>query len=271
MTTASLLADFWNDQILAEREAGPVPGAGRLHPLLRLHPDEHPPDAQPARALVAGQRGQRERRPPAPPRLRHRHDDDRRRGGVLRARRQPLRRDLRLCLRSRGRADDRRVRALGLPGRRLLGRAGPRLDRRDGDRRGGDGTDSARLHPLQLRDRLSRRNARQHRYRPRRLRPGRRLLRKAAAPARRGRLLRLPDRDLRRGADRQAGIALGAAPLRRAAAGEAGEGGGRFLSDRRTERFKNAFRDAVGGKPNEALAEVRRIAEGDDRPTPPSP
>jgi hypothetical protein len=46
---------------------------------------------------------------------------------------------------------------------------------------------------------------------------------------------------------------------------------GRFPSDRRTERFKNAFRDAVGGKPSEAIAEVRRIAEGDERPTPPSP
>ncbi len=61
------------------RKAGPVPGPGRLHPLLRLHPDEHPADAQPARSLVAGQRGQRERRPPAPPRLRDRHDDDLRR------------------------------------------------------------------------------------------------------------------------------------------------------------------------------------------------
>ena len=46
---------------------------------------------------------------------------------------------------------------------------------------------------------------------------------------------------------------------------------GRFLPDRRTERFKNAFRDAVGGKPSEAIAEVRRIAEGDKRTTPPSP
>ncbi len=46
---------------------------------------------------------------------------------------------------------------------------------------------------------------------------------------------------------------------------------GRFPSDRRTERFKNAFRDAVGGKPSDAIAEVRRIAEGDERPTPPSP
>jgi hypothetical protein len=40
----------------------------------------------------------------------------------------------------------------------------------------------------------------------------------------------------------------------------------RFRADRRTERFKNAFRDAVGGKPSEAIAEVRRIAEGEERP-----
>jgi hypothetical protein len=45
----------------------------------------------------------------------------------------------------------------------------------------------------------------------------------------------------------------------------------RFRADRRTERFKEAFRDAVGGKPSEAIAEVRRIAEGAERPTPPSP
>jgi hypothetical protein len=45
----------------------------------------------------------------------------------------------------------------------------------------------------------------------------------------------------------------------------------RFPSGRRTERFKNAFRDIVGGKPSEGLAEVRRIAEGESRPTPPAP
>ncbi|HEX5762148.1 MAG TPA: hypothetical protein VFY04_03395 [Solirubrobacterales bacterium] len=45
----------------------------------------------------------------------------------------------------------------------------------------------------------------------------------------------------------------------------------RFPPDRRTERFKNAFRDVVGGKPTEGIAEVRRLAEGEDPPTPPSP
>ena len=32
---------------------------------------------------------------------------------------------------------------------------------------------------------------------------------------------------------------------------------GRFQPDRRTERFKNAFRDIVGGKPSEGVAAVR--------------
>ncbi len=51
----------------------------------------------------------------------------------------------------------------------------------------------------------------------RRLRPGRDLLRQAAGPARHDRLLRLPDRDLRRLAARQARLPLGAPALRRAA------------------------------------------------------
>ena len=65
---------------------------------------------------------------------------------------QPLDRDLRLRLRHRRRADDRRVRPLGLPRRRLLGRGGAQLDRRDRDRRRGDAAGPARLQPLQLRD-----------------------------------------------------------------------------------------------------------------------
>ncbi|MFL5901986.1 MAG: hypothetical protein ACJ75S_12420 [Solirubrobacterales bacterium] len=35
---------------------------------------------------------------------------------------------------------------------------------------------------------------------------------------------------------------------------------GRFPPDRRTERFKNAFRDIVGGKPNEGVAAVQQEA-----------
>ncbi len=42
----------------------------------------------------------------------------------------------------------------------------------------------------------------------------------------------------------------------------------RFPPDRRTERFKNAFRDIVGGKPSEGLAEVRRLAEDATRRSP---
>ena len=60
------------------RRAGRLPGPRRLHPLLRLHPHEHAADAQPEGALVAGQRRQRQRRPPPPPRLRDRDDDGRR-------------------------------------------------------------------------------------------------------------------------------------------------------------------------------------------------
>ncbi len=67
---------------------------------------------------------------------------------LRRLRRQPLDRDLRLRLRRRRRADDRRVRALGLPRRRLLGRGGAQLDRRDGDRRRGDAADRARRQPV---------------------------------------------------------------------------------------------------------------------------
>jgi hypothetical protein len=39
---------------------------------------------------------------------------------------------------------------------------------------------------------------------------------------------------------------------------------GRFPPDRRTERFKNAFRDIVGGKPSEGIEEIRRLT----RPSP---
>ena len=35
---------------------------------------------------------------------------------------------------------------------------------------------------------------------------------------------------------------------------------GRFPPDRRTERFKNAFRDIVGGKPSEGMAAAREEA-----------
>ena len=72
MTTASIFIDFWDDQIVADGQAGPLPRLRRLHPLLRLHPDEHAADAQPQGPLVAGEHRQRERRPRPPPRLRDR-------------------------------------------------------------------------------------------------------------------------------------------------------------------------------------------------------
>jgi hypothetical protein len=43
----------------------------------------------------------------------------------------------------------------------------------------------------------------------------------------------------------------------------------RFPSDRRTERFKNAFRDIVGGKPSKGLDELSRAALPDRRDSPP--
>ena len=66
---------------------------------------------------------------------------------------------------------------------------------------------------------------RQHPRRGVRLRPGHDLLRQAAGATRDDRLLRLPGRDLRRRAARQADLALGAQALRRAQARQAGRGG----------------------------------------------
>ena len=67
----------------------------------------------------------------------------------------------------------------------------------------------------------------------------------------------LPIAHLRRLPARQARLALGAAPLRRAAARKQAKAEARFPPDRHTERFKNAFRDIVGGKPSEGIAAVR--------------
>ena len=161
MTTASIFADFWNDQIVAEEKQGLFLvlvgfllsfGFIRMSTRLMRSPKVpwwpgsvvsesgvhlHHLVFGIVTMMIAGA---------------HR---------VHRARRQPLRGDLRLRLRRRRRADDRRVRALGLPRRRLLVRAGPGLDRRDGDRRRGDGPDPARLHPVHLRDRVARADDRQ--------------------------------------------------------------------------------------------------------------
>ena len=88
-----------------------------------------------------------------------------------------------------------------------------------------------------------------------RLRRRRDLLRQAAPPARDRRLLRLSrSRSTARSgsasrARRGRGVAIGERnPEKQAKAEE------RFRPDRRTERFKNAFRDIVGGKPSEGVA-----------------
>ena len=58
-------------------------------------------------------------------------------------------------------------------------------------------------------------------------------------------------------ADRQAGLRLGAPPLRRARPDKQAEAEPRFPPDRHTERLKNAFRDLVGGKPSEGVAAAK--------------
>ena len=206
--------------------------------------------------MVARQRGQRQRRPPAPPGLRDRGDDDRRHARLRRPRRESLRGDLRLLLRRRRRPDDRRVRPLGLPRRRLLGAGGTELDRRHGDRRGGDGPGRARRQPVRHRQRIGR-PAGPDRLRLCWSRDGGDLLPQGPQPARHHRLLHLPAGALRGLPDRQTGLGLGAAALRRAPAEEAGEVRRALPADRRTDRLKDAFRDIVGGKPSEGLDSVR--------------
>ena len=178
---------------------------------------------------------------------------------LRRPRRQPLDRDLRLRLRRRRRPDDRRVRPLGLPRRRLLGRGGPQLDRRHGDRRRGDGAGPARLQPVQ-RSRPARPSAIDRQHRQRRCssscwsrsassRGGSCTARSASSSSRSrstapaGSASRDSAWARRRYGERR--------PKKQAKAEE------RFPPDRRTERFKNAFRDIVGGKPSEGIAAVR--------------
>ncbi len=194
---------------------------------------------------------------------------------LQRARRESLAGDLRLRLRRRRRPDDRRVRALGLPRRRLLGRGGAQLDRRDRDRRRGDGPDPARLQPVQLRHRLPRRD------------------RSAASSARAfvfalvaicfvkqrlmhgcGRLLRPSRRDLRRLPARQAGLALGAPALRRARPRQADEGRGalparpahRALQERLPRHRR---RQAERGRRRGPAGGDRRHPRGGGRSAPP--
>jgi hypothetical protein len=67
------------------RPRPPVPllRVRRLHRVLRVHQALGTADAKPARALVAGQRGERGRAARTPPRVRDRRDDGRRDGQLL--------------------------------------------------------------------------------------------------------------------------------------------------------------------------------------------
>ena len=78
------------------------------------------------------------------------------------------------------------------------------------------------------------------------------LLRQGPPDARRDRVGRPVHRPLRRGADRQARVAVGAALLRRAQpARSRPRPSSASTPDRRTERFKERLRDAVGGSTSE--------------------
>ncbi len=112
------------------------------------------------------------------------------------------------------------------------------------------------------------------------------LLRQAADPAWDGRLLRPPDRDLRRRPHRQAGLALGATALSRARTLEAG-GGGRTASPRPAHRAvqervprhrrRQAERGRGGGdaggprRGREAAEEVRQGVDASPIPAKPRP
>ena len=181
--------------------------------------------------------------------------------GFARARRQPLHRDLRLRLRRRRRADDRRVRALGLPRRRLLGRGGTQLDRCHGDRRRGDDAWSCSA---------SARSA----SRPSSIEQ---TLGSLVAPLIVFGLVAVCFAKQRvlhgtvgffffpvaiYGACR---IGKPGSPWARRRYGERrpekqAKAEDRFHPERRTERFKEAFRDIVGGKPSEGVAAASQEA-----------
>ena len=107
-----------------------------------------------------------------------------------------------------------------------------------------------------------------------RLRGGRDLLRQAPPPARDDRLLHLPDRALRRLADRQARLGLGAAALRRAQAEEAGQGR-RALPARPPHRAlqerlpRHRRRQAERGRRRGPRRGARRHPRGERRSPPP--
>ena len=134
---------------------------------------------------------------------------------------------------------------------------GPQLDRRHRDRRLDDAADRARSQPGRDRVGLDRGADRQHRHHPARLRLRRDL------PSLKGRVLHgtigifvVPIAiygACRIGKPHSAWARYRYGERRPKKQAKAEE---RFRPDRRTERFKEAFRDIVGGKPSEGLAAV---------------
>ena len=129
------------------------------------------------------------------------------------------------------------------------------LDRRDRDRRRGDGADPARLQPLHLRDRLARPDDRQRHQR----RSSSSAWSRSASPSSASCTGRSASSSSRWRSTAPCGSASPARPGRRRRYGERNpakqaKAEERFAPDRHTERFKNAFRDIVGGKPSEGVA-----------------
>ncbi len=148
---ASFISDFWNDQLVDHDRQwlflvllGFVGSFAFIRMSTRLMRSPRVP-------WWPGSVVSDERRPRPPPGLRDRRDDGRRHDQLRRLRGQPDLRDLRARLRDRDRPDDRRVRALGPPRRRLLGRGGAAVDRRDGDRRRRAVADRPRRAPVRVR------------------------------------------------------------------------------------------------------------------------
>ena len=208
---------------------------------------------------MAGQHRKR-RRPRPPPGLRDHHDDGGRDARFRRLRPQPLHRDLRLLLRRRRGPDDRRVRPLGLPRRRLLGRGGAQLDRRHRDRRLADRADRASASTRSNSTttakgccpRSSARSWRSSSSRSASSRGGA-CTGSSASSSRRSRStghVGSPSRT-RPGPT----TATGSKRPKKQAKAER-----RFHPGRRTDRFKEAFRDIVGGKPSVGVAKVAEQA-----------
>ena len=212
---------------------------------------------------MAGQHRQRQRRPPPPPRLRDRDDDDRRR-------------------RSASPPSATAPGPRSAPSSSAIG-AGLTIDEfalwvylddvywAEEGRSSIDATViaaaamllvAARLHPVHDRRRLDRRRSLGSVLgAAARLPPGRDLLRSSAGSC----TARSASSSSRSRSTAPAGSASRTRPGRAAATASGdpkkqAKAEERFPPDRRTERFKNAFRDIVGGKPSEGLAAAREEA-----------